>query len=86
MEEITRTGLVVAGLAALVAAVTWFALFGASIGAVSSIDSNSMSHAPEEQGGVLDPGEWRRLDPIDDRDDVQTFYEARTSPWSPPTA
>lgn len=79
MEEITRTGLVVAGLAALVAAVTWFALFGASIGAVSSIDSNSMSHAPEEQAGVLDPGEWRRLDPIDDRDDVQTFYEAKTS-------
>lgn len=77
MKGLTRTGLVVAVLATLVAAIAWFSLFGASIGAVSSIESNSMSHAEEDREGVLDPGEWRRLDPIEAREDVLTFYEAR---------
>lgn len=76
MRGLTYTGLVVAVLATLAIALAWFSL-PASFGAVSSVESNSMSHGPEDREGVLDPGEWRRLVPVADRGEVVTFYEGR---------
>lgn len=77
MRGLTLTGIVVAIVTTLVVAIAWFTLLGPSFGAVSSIDSNSMSHGPEDMEGVLDPGEWRRLEPIDGPEDLVTFYEGR---------
>lgn len=36
-----------------------------------------MSHAATDRSGVLDPGEWIRLEPVDARSQVRSFYEAR---------
>lgn len=77
MRGLTLTGLVVAVVTTLVLAIAWFSLAGTPIGAVSSIESNSMSHGPDDMEGVLDPGEWRRLEGVDERGAVITFYEAR---------
>lgn len=67
-----------AALAAAVAlAVGWQVSAGFAQSVISSTGSNSMSHAEEPLPGVLDPGEWRRLGPVDDRSDVTTFLEGR---------
>lgn len=77
MRTLGWTAVAFAGAAALLLAIGWFAFFGTSFGAVSSIDSNSMSHADEPMAGVFDPGEWRRAVPVDDREEVVTFYEGQ---------
>lgn len=79
MQNLGRRAILIALVAAVGLAGAWFALFGASWGAVSSIESNSMSHAEEDMDDVLDPGEWRRLEDVSQRGQVVSFYEARDS-------
>lgn len=77
MRGLGWTAVAAAATAALLLAAGWFWAFGASFGGVVSVESRSMSHGETEQSGVIDPGEWMQIEPVDDRSGIATLYEAR---------